>query len=212
MSADLFAEYFRAIDIPDNQFYQADEDVIEFNRRFLYTETNVMIAELAVENSIQEINNAIRELNLGRSGGPDKLLNELIIHERNVLLPHLCKLFNTLPNKGYFPSMWAEGYIVPIHKKGNVNNVDNYRGIVLLLSILDKLFTRILTTRLTEWAETYYVYIDAQTAFSAGMGNADNIFVLHGIITHLINQGKKAILCFRRFKKKAFDFINRDII
>ena len=126
MSADLFAEYFRAINIPDNQFYQANGDVIEFNRRFLNTETNVMIAELDVENSIQEIDNAISELNLGRSGGPDKLLNELIIHERNVLSPHLCKLFSTLPNKGYFPSMWAEGYVVPIHKKGNVSNLDNY--------------------------------------------------------------------------------------
>ena len=34
LSADLCAEYFRAINNPDNQFYQADEDVIEFNRRF----------------------------------------------------------------------------------------------------------------------------------------------------------------------------------
>ena len=59
---------------------------------------------------------------------------------------------------GYFPAMWTEGYIVPIHKNGNVNNVDNYRGITVL-SILGKLFTRILNTRLTEWAETYYVYI-----------------------------------------------------
>ena len=210
LSADLFAEYFRAINNPDNQFYQADEDVIEFNRRFLNTETQVMFAELDVEISIQEIDNAIRELNLGRSSGPDKLLNEFIIHGRNVLSTHLCKLFNTLLNKGYFPAMWTEGYIVPIHKKGNVNNVDYYRGITLL-SILGKLFTRILNTRLTEWAETYYVYIEAQAGFRAGMGTADNIFVLHGLITHLINQGKKLFCAFVDFKK-AFDFINRDII
>ena len=85
-----------------------------------------MCLQLDVEISIQEIDNAIRELNLGRSGGPDKLLNEFItIHGQNVLSPHLCKLFNTLLNKGYFPSMWTEGYIVPMHNKGNVNNVDN---------------------------------------------------------------------------------------
>ena len=42
------------------------------------------------------------------------------------------------------------------------------------------------------------------------MGTADNIFVLHGLITHLINQGKKLFCAFVDFKK-AFDFINRDI-
>ena len=96
--------------------------------------------------------------------------------------------------------MWTEGHIVPIHKKGNVSNLDNYRGITLL-SILGKLFTRILNTRLTEWAETYYVYNEAQAGFRAGMGTADNIFVLHGLITHLINQGKKLFCAFVDFKK-----------
>ena len=62
-----------------------------------------MFAELDVEISIQEIDNAIRELNLGRSSGPDKLLNEFTIHGRNVLSTHLCKLFNTLLN-GLFSS------------------------------------------------------------------------------------------------------------
>ena len=74
----------------------------------------------------------------------------------------------------------------------------NYRGITLL-SILGKLFTRILNTRLTEWAETYYVYIESQADFRTGMGTADDIFVLHGLITHLNYQGKKAVLCIRRF-------------
>ena len=97
-----------------------------------------------------------------------------------------------------------------IQKKGSTSNVDNYRGITLL-SVLGKLFTRILNTRLMDWAESYYVYIEAQAGFRAGMGTADNVFVLHGLITHLINQGKS---CFVHslILKKAFDFVNRDII
>ena len=106
--------------------------------------------------------------------------------------------------------MWTEGYIVPIHKKGSINNVDNYRGITLL-STLGKLFTRILNSRLMEWAESYHVYIEAQAGFRAEMGTADNVFVLHGLITHMVNQGKKLFCAFVDFKK-AFDFVNRDII
>ena len=210
LSADLFTKYFKAINDPDSQCYQADEDIIEFNRRFLNTETQVIFAELDVEITRQEIVKGIRELKTGRSGGPDRLINEFFIHGCNVLLPHLHTLFNILLNKGYFPSMLTEGYIVPIHKKGNTSNIDNYRGITLL-SVLGKLFTRILNTSLMDWAESYYVYIETQAGFRAGMGTADNGFVFHGLITHLVNQGKKLFRAFVDFKK-AFDFINKDII
>ena len=78
----------------------------------------------------------------------------------------------------------------------------NYRGITLL-SVLGKLFTRILNTRLMDWSESYYVNIEAQTGFRAGMGTADDVFVLHGLITHLINQGKKVFFAFVDFKKRT---------
>ena len=210
LSADTFGEYFKAINDPQSPFYQADEDIIAFNERFLNSEAQVMFGELDVEITQNEIFKAIKELKTSRSGGPDKLLNEFFIHGSASLLPYLHTLFNLLFNKGYFPTMWSEGYIVPIHKKGNTNNVDNYRGITLL-STLGKLFTSILNNRLINWAESYYVYIEAQAGFRREMGTTDNIFVLHGLITHLINQGKKLYCAFVDFKK-AFDFVNRDII
>ena len=46
---------------------------------------------------------------------------------------------------GYFPDKWSEGFIVPLFKKGDINEVSNYRGITLL-STLGKLFPRILNT------------------------------------------------------------------
>ena len=62
-----------------------------------------------------------------------------------------------------------------------------------------------------EWAEIYTVYIKAQAGFRANMGTPDNVFVLHGLINHLIDKGKKLYCTFVNFKK-AIDFINRDII
>ena len=43
------------------------------------------------------------------------------------------------------------------------------------------------------------------------MGTVDNIFALHGLITHLINQGKKLYCAFVDFRK-TFDYTNRDIL
>ena len=123
---------------------------------------------------------------------------------------YLSKLFNVIYDSGHFPSCWTDGHIVPIHKKGSLNTAENYRGITLL-STLGKLFTRILNDRLTDWAENYHVYIEAQAGFRSNMGTVDNIFTLHGLLTHVINQGKKLYCAFVDFTK-AFDYINRDIL
>ena len=104
---------------------------------------------------------------------------------------------------GYFPEEWSEGYIVPLHKKGSINEVENFRDITLL-STLGKLFSRVINNRLSEWAEKYYILIKAQAGFRPG--TVDNIFVLHGLITHFINRGKKLYCCFIDFTK-AFDYV-----
>lgn len=169
-----------------------------------------MFAELDRNITDAEIRKSIKQLKTGKSGGPDKMINEFLIYGSDTLVPYLQKLFNLLFDKGHFPDCWSEGYIVPIHKKGNVNNVENYRGITLL-SVLGKLFTRILNNRLTKWAEDYYIYIEAQAGFRSHMSTVDNIFVLHGLITHLLNEGKKLYCGFVDFSK-AFDFVSRDII
>ena len=43
------------------------------------------------------------------------------------------------------------------------------------------------------------------------MSTADNIFVLHGLINHMLNSGKKLYIALIDFSK-AFDYIVRDIL
>ena len=115
------------------------------------------------------------------------LLNEFFIHGKNVVVPILCNLFNKVFEFVFFPEEWSAGYIVPLHKKGSLNDVENYRGITLL-SALGKLFTRVVNNRLSKWAENYFVLIEAQAGFRAGMSMVDDIFVMHGLISHILNQ------------------------
>ena len=210
ISSNQFAEYFKAINNPDDIFFQPDEEVIFFQERFLDSEIQVMFSELDAEISKEEILKSIKQLKNGKSAGPDLLINEFISQGQHVFLPYLHTLFNKLLQIGYFPSSWAEGYIVPLHKKGNRDDVNNYRGITLL-SVLGKLFSRLLNNRLIEWAETYQVYIEAQAGFRKSMSTVDNVFVLHGLITHMLNSGKQFYCAFIDFTK-AFDYVVRDIL
>ena len=87
---------------------------------------------------------------------------------------------------GYFPSIWTNGIIVPLHKKGSLNNVDHYRGITLL-STLGKLFTRVLNNRLMFWADSHNILIDAQAGFHKGKSTVDNTFIVHNIVNVRLN-------------------------
>ena len=60
-----------------------------------------------------------------------------------------------------------------------------------------------------DWADKYSVYIEAQTGFRPNMGTVDNVFVLQGIITYVLNQGKQLYRAFIDFTK-AFDYVVRE--
>ena len=65
--------------------------------------------------------------------------------------------------------------IKSLFKKGGKNEASSYCGITLL-SIIGKLFTRILNNRLNSWAEEYSIYVEAQAGFRKKDGNVRQYF------------------------------------
>ena len=118
LSANDFDNYFKSINNPEDPFFQPDHDILYFNERFLNSDIQLMFDELNDTITMEEIMKAIRQLKNGRSGGPDKFLNEFFIHGNRKLLMYLHTLFNKIFDLEYFPESWSEGYIVPLHKKG----------------------------------------------------------------------------------------------
>ncbi|KAL4233737.1 hypothetical protein ACF0H5_008417 [Mactra antiquata] len=205
-----FSKYFKAINDPESRFFQADEDVLHFNDRFLNNEFQVMFSELDNPISTHEVSMACKQLKLDRSCGPDLVLNEFFKHGFNHLSSYIVKLFNKLFNMGIIPSHWTEGFIIPLHKKHDLNQPGNYRGITLL-STFGKLFTRVLNNRLNKWAEDYSIYVEAQAGFRQNMGTTDNLFIVNGLISHVLNEKSKLFVCFVDFTK-AFDYLVRQNI
>ena len=167
-----------------------------------------MYQELDIPINIDEVKAAIKELKKGKSGGADLLINELFVYDDAMLQPYLVSLFNFVFESGVFPDTWSEGLLVPLHKKGSKSSPDNYRGITLL-SVLGKIFTRILNKRLDSWAEKYEIYIEAQYGFRRDRGTTDSLFILNQIINQVLENGKKLYAFFIDFSK-AFDRVVHD--
>ena len=77
-----------------------------------------------------EVKKATRRLKSGKA-----VLNEFLKSTERVILPVLVKLCNAIFNQGIFPEEWTKSIIVLLHKKGDCDNPDNYRGISLLSSL-----------------------------------------------------------------------------
>ena len=95
-------------------------------------------------------------------------------------------------------------------KKGDVHNPDNYRGISLL-SILSKVFTKVINDKLTQWAENNLVLHDAQAGFRKGRSAIDHIFTLHAGIEKHLSKNTKLYVAFIDFRK-AYDTVDRQIL
>ena len=63
-----FLEYFKSVNNPDDPFYQADEDILEFNERVLCNENETMFEELDLSITDAEIRRGIKELKQGKVG------------------------------------------------------------------------------------------------------------------------------------------------
>ena len=99
---------------------------------------------------------------------------------------------------------------MPIFKKGNINDVENDRGITLL-STLGRLFTRIINNRLTFWSYTFNIIGDTQSGFRKSRSTVDNVFMLQSVIDSCLNTKRRLHVAFINFKK-AFDDVNRDCL
>eukprot|EP00745_Piridium_sociabile_P027424 TRINITY_DN4419_c0_g1_i9.p1 TRINITY_DN4419_c0_g1~~TRINITY_DN4419_c0_g1_i9.p1 ORF type:complete len:266 (-),score=25.53 TRINITY_DN4419_c0_g1_i9:396-1193(-) len=134
----------------------------------------------------------------------------MLKHANSKVVDFLVALFNNLFQSGTFPTEWAKSIIVPLHKKGDVNNPDNYRGIALT-SIISKAYTHILNKRLTKWAETEEKIIEEQAGFRRNYSTIDHIFTLFALVEKHLMRNTKLFIAFVDFQK-AFDSINRNIL
>jgi hypothetical protein len=90
---------------------------------------------------------AIAKLKKYKSPGSDKIPAELIQTEGEILLSAIHKLINSVWNKE-LPDKWKESIIVPIHKKDDKTDCNNYHGISLL-STSYNILSNILLLRLS---------------------------------------------------------------
>ena len=154
--------------------------------------------------SLEEMKKAISRLKNNKAGPvPAEMIKASPLH----MLSTLLKIINKIKNKCYFPKLWANGITSLLHKEGDQDDPNNYRGITVA-SALAKILAIMMNERIIAKLEEEKIIKQNQIAFQKKSRPADHLFVLKNIFQNYTSKGKKLFTCFVDFRK-AYDSVWR---
>ena len=96
-----------------------------------------------------------------------------------IIAPSLCMIFNKSLQLGSLPSDWKLANVLPVHKKGAKDHVENHRPISLL-PIVSKVFERFVLNSTKD--HLYQVISPKQHGFCTGISCVTNL--LEALLPH----------------------------
>ncbi len=166
-----------------------------------------MITELDVAPTLQETEEAIKQLKSGKAAGVDTIPPEVWKNGGPALHTKLHEFFVCCWEQGKLPQNLRDAVIITLYKnKGEKSDCSNYRGITLL-SVAGKILARVLLNRLVPAIAEAHLP-ETQCGFRANRGTTDMVFVLRQIQEKCREQNKALYVTFVDLTK-AFDTVSR---
>ncbi len=173
--------------------------------------------------SVEEVEAVLLKMHNGRMAGPDGFRGELFkgayeeipvedgkVKHDFTLSEDLSVLLSAVFKSGCVPPVWCSALLTAVFKKGDMNDLDNYRGIAVG-SVMGKMLSMLLDARLSSYCEQHGYRAEGQAGFRHNRRTSDHVFVLkHLIDKHRLN-GSHLFVCFVDFRK-AYDLVRRDLL
>ena len=153
---------------------------------------------------IEEVTKELKAINPSKAYGPDQIPGRILKECAYEIAPSLTHLINLSLRVGCVPKDWKRANIVPVYKKGNKEDVTNYRPISLL-SLVSKIAERCVFA-------PFYSFIAGniyplQHGFVKGRSTVTQLLDTVHRITSAIDQGVQTDVAFLDFSK-AFDSVS----
>ena len=189
--ADLFNSFFASV-------FTIDSAV----EKKAWIRSDTVISDLTLNEST--VLAALKGLKVGKATGPDEIPAKLLKETASVIASSLCKIFNKSLQLGSLPSDWKLANVVPVHKKGAKDHVENYRPISLL-PIVSKVFERCVLNSIKE--NLYHVISPKQHGFCIGRSCVTNLLEALDHIGSLFHSSSQVYIIYLDMSK-AFDKVS----
>ena len=119
-------------------------------------------------------------------------------------------IINTSIDQGIFPKQWKTSRVCPIPKTDNLTSIKNYRPISVL-SVLSKVYERVILNQLCSFIETQNLYNINQSGFRKGHSTNTLLLKLRDDIRTAMNRSEVTLSILIDYPK-AFDTIDHRIL
>ena len=147
---------------------------------------------------------------VNKTTGDDKISPRVLPDFGPVLAQPSCKIINKSISSGVFLSCWKSAKVIPLHKSGARDNVDNYRPISLL-PIASKILEKLVHSSLYKYLNSNNLLYNNQSGFRKDHSCGACLMNIVESCYEYINKGQIIGLLALDFRK-AFDVINSNIL
>ena len=128
----------------------------------------------------------------------------------DLIIVPLAYIINMSFLTGEYPDLLKQVKVIPIHKGGSSQDINNYRPISLL-SIFDKIIEKLIHKRLYTFLEDHNILYENQFGFQKNNSTVYALMQITERIKTTIGSGKFGCSIFVDLKK-AFDTVNHEIL
>lgn len=160
--------------------------------------------------SKQNILNIVKTLKKSNSSGMDGISTNIIKASIDYILSPLTYVVNLSLSHGIFPEILKVAKVVPLHKKGDTNNVENYRP-VSLLSTISKILEKVIFISITNFVSDNGILHEAQHGFRKGKSTNSAIYDFLNTLYEKMDSNNKCVGLFLDLSK-AFDLVDHALL
>ena len=194
--ANLFNRYFTSV------FNNDDENSVK--RSSVMSSSPSTLEHFDLQLTTEEVARTLLALDSTKATGPDEIPSRLLKDTAWQIAPSLTQIFNKSLCLGEIPDEWKLANIVPIHKKGDKSQVENYRPISPL-SIVSKVLKRCVLRNIRDRLQQ--LINDSQHGFTPGKSCTTQLLEILDYIGSRLDSGKQTdVVCMDM--SKAFDKVH----
>ena len=160
--------------------------------------------------SVETVILTVKSLKDSNAFGNDSFSSRFIKDALFEIAFYVTIIVNTSIVTGVNPFIWKYGQVAPYHKKGDVDDVSNYRP-VTLLPVLSKVLEKIVAEQLMNYLELNKLLSSSQHGFRKSLSTETALMQVMEKLYHNMDNKKLSLITLCDLSK-AFDSVSHDIL
>ena len=160
----------------------------------------------------KNIEECLKSIKVKNCEGHDRIPQRILVDGVDQLVKPLTTLFSMIYSQNKLPQQWLVAKVNPIFKKGNKNNIENYRPISNLCST-SKVFEKLILKRILSIQESSKVDFTGiqQHGFKHAKSTASAGLIIQSLISHALNSNNYALMASIDLSA-AFDLVDTKLL